>query len=518
MKKALQTILILLTGGVLLSGCKKSTFDSNYYNPEASVTANVPGLYAGLFNNERVIPRYWNLYTFQIPLIGTYSQTSGYANATKVYEQAVNYTQDRWNYYYTNTLAQYREIEKAYGALSSDADKKGYLLFLETARIFVYDQTAQMVDLWGDIPFSAAGQLNATGGTIVQASYDKGKDIYAFILSDLKRIADYLATATPEAFYTNQLQKYDYLNAGNLVQWRKYANSLRLRLAMRISYADESTAKSIAQEILGSASQYPLIETTTENEQIKVTGSLVSTGNDIRNGFGVNPLAPGVMVDSIMAPSADPRLPVYFTANRKGEYHGVPNTWTSTRVTDSTTANYFSRWDSTTFTENNYFPGIILTAAEVSFLRAEAYERWGGGDAKAAYESGIRKSIQYYFAINNASSYSGTKDPAPTESQIVAYLANPLVAYGAPAAKNLEKIATQKWIDFNVILAQQAWAEWRRTKLPKLSFPTDPSSVLAPNVPNRLLYPSTERILNAQNYAAVKPNDVATAKVFWDVK
>jgi hypothetical protein len=184
-------------------------------------------------------------------------------------------------------------------------------------------------------------------------------------------------------------------------------------------------------------------------------------------------------------------------------------------VSDSTTANYFSRWDSTTFSENNLFPGIIFTAAEVSFLKAEAYERWGGGTAKTAYDAGVKQSIQFYLGINNASDYTGAKESMPSDAAIATYLANPIVAYGT---NNLAKIATQKWIDFGVIQAHQAWAEWRRTKLPALTFPTDGSSVLSPNPPNRFIYPSTEATYNATNYAAVKSSDNVTTKVFWDVK
>lgn len=517
MKKLLIYTSLFLLGAVAIgTGCKKSTFDENYYNPEASVTGNVPSLYAGLFYNERVIPRYWNLYTFLIPMMGTYSQTSGYSNGSKIYDQAVNYTQDRWNGYYTNTMSQYREIEKYYNNLPSEAEKNGNKLFLETARIFFYDQTAQMVDMWGDIPFTEAGQLNSSGA-LVSPKYDKGADIYNFILQDLKRISDYLATATVDQFYQNQLTKYDYVNGGSITKWRKYANSLRLRLAMRTSYVNENASKAIVQEILGNANTYPVIETVAENVQIKVSGSLVSTGNDVRNGFGVNPFAPGKMVDEIMAPAGDVRLPVLFTANKKGEYHGVPNTWNATRVQDSVTANYFSRWDSTTFTENNFLPGIIMTAAEVSFLKAEAYERWGSGNAETAYLDGIKKSIQYFYDINAASSF-GSPTPRPTDAQINAFLANPMVAYTGTQQQKLEKIATQKWIDLGILLANHAWAEWRRTKLPVLNFPADPSSTLSPNVPTRLLYPSSERILNATNYSVVKAEDLVTKKLFWDVK
>ena len=517
MKKLIISIpLLIIATGTLITGCKKSDIDNDYYNPDASVTATIPSLYAGLFFNEKVMPRYWNLYTFQIPMMGTYSQTSGYTNSNKVYEQAVNYTANRWDYFYTTTIARYREIEKYYSKLTTDAEKNGFQLFLETSRIFVYDQTAQMVDLWGDIPFSTAGQLNAQG-TIVMASYDKGADIYTNILTDLKRISDYLATASPDAFYQTQLSAYDYVNKGSITKWRQYCNSLILRLAMRISYKDEATAKSYIQTILNNPTQYPVISAATESIKIQPssTTSTLTAVNDIRNGFGVNPFVGAKMVDSVMAASSDPRLPIYFTANKTGEYHGVPNTWNATRVSDSTTANYFSRWDSTTFTENNLFPGILFTAAEVSFLKAEAYERWGGGNAKTAYETGIKQSIQFWVSVNNNSNYSGTKESMPSDAAIAIFLANPVVAYGT---NNLEKIATQKWIDFNVIQAQQAWAEWRRTKFPKLNFPTDASSVLSPNVPTRLLYPATESSLNATNYATVKSGDNVSTKVFWDVK
>jgi hypothetical protein len=413
-------------------------------------------------------------------------------------------------------MARYREIEKYYNKLTTDADKAGYQLFLETSRIFMYDQAAQIVDMWGDIPFSTAGQLNTTGN-IVLASYDKAADIYSFILTDLKRISDYLTTASPDAFYTTQFATYDYLNKGSLTKWRKYANSLILRLAMRISYKDETTAKTLIQTILNNSTQYPTVDAVTDNIKIQPpsTTSMLTVVNDMRTGMAVNPFAPGKMIDTIMAPANDPRLPIYFTANKKGEYHGVPNSWNSTRVSDSTTANYFSRWDSTTFTENNLFPGIVMTAAEVSFLKAEAYERWGGGTAKTAYETGVKQSIQFYVSINNGSDYGGTKETMPSDATIATYLLNPLVAYGT---NNLAKIATQKWIDFGVILANQAWAEYRRTKYPSLSFPTDASSVLSPNPPNRLLYPGTEASLNATNYAAVKSSDNITTKVFWDVK
>ncbi len=447
---------------------------------------------------------------------GLYSQTAGYTQGQKMYAQPVNYTKDRWDYFYNNTIARYREIEKYHSKLATDGEKEGYQLFLETSRIFVYDQAAQMVDLWGDIPFSTAGQLNTTG-TVILPTYDKAADVYAFILTDLKRISDYLASAKPSQFYLNQLGTYDYVNKGSLTQWRKYCNSLMLRLAMRISYKDETSAKALVQTILNNPTQYPVVDAAGESIKIQPSDKLSSlvAVNDLREGFKVIPYAPGKMVEEIMAPAADPRLPIYFTTNKNGEYHGVLNTWNASRVGDSISTNYYSSWDSTTFSENNLFPGIVLTAAEVSFLKAEAYERWGGGNAKNAYEAGVKQSIQFYVSINNNSDYAIGKVTMPADAAINAYLQKPEVAYGT---SNLEKIATQKWIDFGVILANQAWAEYRRTKLPQMTFPDDASAPTSIKPPTRLVYPSSEVTLNAKNYEAVKSVDNANTKIFWDVK
>ncbi|MBK7100159.1 MAG: SusD/RagB family nutrient-binding outer membrane lipoprotein [Sphingobacteriales bacterium] len=308
MKKHILLYTLILLIFSVFSSCKKSVIDDNFYNPEKAVTADVPRLYAGIFAHEKVMPRYWNLYTFHIPVLGTYSQTSGYTNGKGVYEQPTNYTGTRWDYFFTHDIAIYRELEKYYNKLQSDAEKEGYKLFLETARIFLYDQATQIVDLFGDIPFTKSGGLNAEG-KIILPSYDKQSELYGSALTELKRISDYLATISPSSFYGNQLKAYDYVNGGDLIKWRKYCNSLILRLAMRTSFKDENASKTLIQTILGNPSTYPIINTSSESAVIQansLTSSLLpSDKNEVRNGFGVNPFAPGKMVNDIMLPSND---------------------------------------------------------------------------------------------------------------------------------------------------------------------------------------------------------------------
>ena len=104
MKTSIKNIIL---SGLLLStafsSCKKSTFDENYNNPEASVEADIPRLFSGLLYNQSksssntIMPRYWNLYVFQLPTLGTYSQLFGYTSSPGMYEQKTAYSQSRWH-------------------------------------------------------------------------------------------------------------------------------------------------------------------------------------------------------------------------------------------------------------------------------------------------------------------------------------------------------------------------------------------------------------------------------------
>lgn len=529
-KHMLKFQFILLTAlFVVFSGCTKEDFDDNYYNPESSVNANIPQLFTGLLynhgkqSNNTIFPRYWNMFTFQIPMLGKYTQTHGYYNNPGLYEQAVAYSQVRWDYFYTAPVASFREMEKVYNNLESEDEKRGHELFLEAGRVFLYDQTAQMVDMWGDIPFTEAGQLNATGGQIILPGYDNQEELYYFILDDLKRIADYLADEQIDAFYKTQFDRADIINSGDIMAWRIYTNSLRLRLAMRISFADENKAREIVTEILNSPARYPVVTDNQNQIEIEARGEQLRSvvGVDgIRNALQGDP-APDYLVNDLMNPSGDPRLRAMFTSNEAGEYQGLPIDLSVAEQTEMVASGVISRFDSATFSHNDKFPGIIITAAEISLLKAEASERWGLGSAEEEYYKGIRQSIAYLYDINsrndNADGTSFTPKTPPTEDEISNFLSHPMIAYGGSADERLEKIGTQVWLNFGLIQAYHGWAELRRTGYPRLNFVTDNSSPQAPTPPSRLFYPESERLYNTENYQKVSNNDIPTAKVFWDV-
>lgn len=533
MKNKFNYIVFAACLALSLSSCKKETFDDNYYNPEASVQADIPRLFSGLLFNQSkassntIMPRYWNLYVFQLPTLGTYSQLFGYTASTGRYEQKTAYSQSRWQYYYTAPLASYTELMKFYNTLLSPEDKEGYNLFVQTSKVFLYDQTAQMIDMWGDIPFSEAGGVISTSGIIQNAKYDEQQALYNQFIDDLKVISDYLNGYQESTYYKQMFDKADLLNLGNIEKWKIYTNSLRLRLAMRISNVDEAKARTVVTEILSNPGTYPVV--TSIDNSIKID----SRGTQLRSVVGVDGIrssfesagfnyAPGYIINSLMSPSADPRLRVLFSKNAEGKYVGLDPNLDQTVQENQINNNLISRVDSATFSRNDKFPGIIITPAEVSFLKAEANERWGvGSPAQTEYEKGIRQSVDFWFYINalndNSDGTAFVAEAKPTETEITAFLNSTIVAYTGTKEQKLAKIATQNWANFSVIQAQHAWAEYRRTGYPVLTFATDGSSLQSPLPPTRLLYPENERTYNTANYNAVSGKDKTDIKIFWDV-
>ncbi|RYE18012.1 MAG: SusD/RagB family nutrient-binding outer membrane lipoprotein [Sphingobacteriaceae bacterium] len=177
--------------------------------------------------------------------------------------------------------------------------------------------------------------------------------------------------------------------------------------------------------------------------------------------------------------------------------------------------NKYSIVDSTTFLNNAKLPGISITAPEVNFLKAEAYERWGSSaSAQTAYNTAVAQSVSFYYYLNSIG--SGKKEVTPSTATINTFLAAPTVAYTGSADQKLAKIWIQKWLNFGLLQSDQAWSEYRRTKYPVLTFvPKTLTGFTTP--PTRLVYPSIETGYNT-NYSSVAAKDTRTTKIFWDVK
>ncbi|GAA3940118.1 SusD/RagB family nutrient-binding outer membrane lipoprotein [Chitinophaga oryziterrae] len=528
MKKLLinTALLVLLIGS--FSSCKKKLED-DYLNPELTTTGSIGKLFSGMFMNKRIHPSYWDYYTFIAPTTAAFSQFTTISPGAQMYTPNTSYTEGRWvdfyngsvgddyNYNGPGILNSYVEMQTSLAALSSSQQDE-QRVFLKCAQVLVYDQAAQMIDLWGDIPFSKASSLNTSGRTVILAPYDNAAALYDTLIAGLKTVNTYLDTVHLVKATSAEFTKQDILFNGNLSMWRRYANSLRLRLLMRISNVSEASAKTEVTAMLADATTYPLITDNSQNALFKMSPTAVRS--DLHDVFADFGFAPDYLMNTLMRANSDPRTEVYWDQNDTTGWRGVPF--------DVTAGDYnaggYATYDSATFFYNDAIPAVLFTASEVSFLKAEADERWGISSAQTDYEAGINQSVGFWFGINQLRTPRNAGNPrswatlvTPDAATISAYVAKPAIAYTGTTDEKLAKIYTQKWMHFFILQAGQAWAELRRTDYPVLQFGTLSSAVdKAP--PTRLLYPSSEKLYNTANYSAVEAKDTKTTRIFWDAK
>jgi hypothetical protein len=523
-----KPIILLLITFVLATACQDELAD-RYLNPDKTSSATLDKFFTAMLNNERARPSYWEVSTFVNWHIGVYTQSVGFLNSETMFQQNESYIQDRWNDFYrpspngSGIVANYREIEKNYNALST-TEKNSNEVFLRAAQIVLYDQATQMVDLWGDIPFSDAGMLNKSG-ELIYAKFDRASEIYQKALQDLESISEYFENPVLTSLTQLTFSKQDILLNGNLDLWRRYANSLRLRLLMRISYVDEARARDEALTLLSNPEKHPLLNDASYKPGANdiLLHPLTTYTDDLHAAFTdwTNYPAPYFMLEKILKPANDLRIPVLFDKygsmvnnqfHPNEEFNAMP--LNLPRVEQQAVLGSYAILDSATFLYNSKLPGVIMTSAEVNFLKAEAFERWGGGDPASEYRKGIQHSIEFYYYLNDLNTKGGLV--APSEQDINKFLNESIfIQYEGTPEQKLSKIWTQKWVHFGFLQSGHRWAEQRRTSYPRLEFfpATLPGYELPPS---RLTYPTSERTFNT-NYQSVAAADTRDNYIFWDV-
>lgn len=347
---------------------------------------------------------------------------------------------------------------------------------LEVLQIYTWHV---LVDTYGDIPYSEALQ----GVENLTPVYDDDVAIYNDLFSRLDN-AIQLLNADTESFGSA-----DLIYNGSTDKWKKFANSLKLRMAVRISDYDNSTAQQLATEAVASGvftsnddnAAFPF-ETAPPNTN-PIWTSLVQSG---RNDFVVA----NTFVD-IISPLNDPRAPVFMDDNLEGGYvgatYGVGSAYTDyTHIGDL--------WHTPDF------EGIILSYDEVEFLLAEAVERGLiSGDAGTHYYNGITASILYW---------GGSQEDADN------YIAQASVAYDPANWK--KSIGVQKYIALYG-RGFEAWSSWRLLDYPDTFIRP---VISGEPVPRRYLYGNDEGDVNSANYEAASAamgGDLKSSRVFWDI-
>lgn len=384
-----------------------------------------------------------------------------------------NQPRNHWNRMYVYSLNNIRQAKtNLQNELNSDAAKANKLATLEIEEIFVWEN---LVDTYGDVPYSEA--LNSE---IVSPKYDDAKTIYIDLLKRLDAVTATIVSGT------KGYDKGDLVYYGDMAKWKKFANSLKLRLAMNLADVDPAMSKSNAEAAVASG----VIASDAEAYKFKYDGGTFI--NPVYNDLvasGRADFVPSELVINTMNSLSDPRRAVWFTTVG-GVYKGGVFGELNNPYTD------FSQLSSVFRDSKN--PSNLLSFAEVAFLKAEAAARGYnvGGTAAALYNAAVTASMNEY---------------GVSAAETTAYLAaNPY-----DAANWKKSIGVQAWI----ALFNRGLANWNITR--RLDYPVfvnPPKSQLS-GVPVRMPYPDQEYVLNQANVSAAGTKiggDKATTKLFWD--
>lgn len=346
-------------------------------------------------------------------------------------------------------------------------------------------------DSWGNIPYSDA--LKGNSG-VITPKYDDQKAIYASLLADLKTANDLFAKNSPDA-----LGDGDFLFSGDLTKWRKFCNSVRLRVSIRLSKVDPVTAKSNIEEIAGDPEKYPIMTDNGDNAFLTWPGGKPYNepwaSNKSDDGRDDHALSDTLV--NILSRLKDPRLSVYAKPASDGQFRGV-----GIGIPDNDRLPSLALYSriGARFRDNKQGFTPYMRVAEVKFILAEAAANgWNAGvGAQQAYEAGIDASL--------------------AENQITnaAYKTNSGVKWDG----DVKKIYLQKWIALFKD-GHEAWAETRRTDVPVLPAAKGSPYPGHSRVSFHLPYPNSETTLNSANsgptVGQVKDNFWGK-QMYWDTR
>lgn len=560
MKKILSIALGAAAMAGLLASCSESTYDEQYSDPSKTDKVSINQVFTGVMNagNTWMNPIYYRYYT-QSTTSGTFSGIIGNANGKGRFRGATEGPfNTRWKDFY-NMVTQYRVLEQNFNELEADQQTANKVFFL-MGRTLVEAQLHEMCSLFGPVPFTNAGNLWKTGEfEASKPAYDSDVDLYKMILVDLKEAGDYLAGEVSAAG-ASAFKRADFSDArGNLDIWRRYTNSLRLRVALHLVNGDcASEAKAAIKEILENPDKYPVIE---DNSQNMTVSSDLSTdtynfGKSFSQALHTSGNSYGVVSQAVLDAlkigadgkinaDSDPRVQAMLDPNPDNAYVAYDVTLSSTKIDDAASeaeqgyvadkcvgAHYYCRVDSQAiqgvreYGGNDKTKGLWLSAAEVQLSKAEAYLMgYGVGadadKAKAAFKAGVVASCDYYWNTKLTSSFYDGDDSYAAYRELTVPSTLDFENYAEAAWDGTQKtVCTQLWLNHFVWNELEAWNVVRRTGFPEVKFAEDNIQNAYPTPALRLPYPTDESSYNKANYedAVAKYYKESTGyytKLFW---
>lgn len=473
MKNTIKYLGILALSLGLLGSCETVDFGDENVNPNQPSKASTAALLTSAIRSlpshvSEVDGNMWVQYISQI----TYTEGSRYST-------------EQWSYdgWFAGGLKDLQEVidlnrldPASYTSSGNTANQVAVAKILK-AYYFQF-----ITDTWGMVPFSEA----LLGVDNITPTFDSQEAIYnsCFTLID----------EALSSMNNSETINGDILFDGNMSQWSKFANTLKLIMALRIADVDDAKAKAKFNEALpgaiGSVSEninYPyLSEDTNDNPW--------QDRFQTREDFALSEL-----FINLLSSKNDPRISEFAELPASGgDYKGVPYGVEAPNVLQAEV----SFIDSDIIYDGTKKGGVIFSYAQVSFSIAEAAVRgWNTQSASDWYKKGIEASMEQWGV--------STADAA-------VYIAQSSVQYNS--SKAIELIATEKWVSL-FLQGSEAWAEWRRLDFPQLS--PAPDALSGTGIPVRYGYSANVVTLNEANYnAAISAQgaDNQDTKLWWDKK
>lgn len=503
----LKSLYIIGLAAVLGAGCNKTFLDVNT-NPNSLPTATPAFVISNALNvtstnltGPNDLGSYW---------AGMWTQSNGYIVSTTIF--SYNFTNGDFNYWdgFYDNLQDYQYVING-----ADAAGQGYLkgpAKVMKALVFQY-----LVDMYGNIPYTDA--LKGVGS--LAPKFDDQKTVYEGLITLLDNaIVDLKANPFASAFAST-----DIVFKGNITNWVKFANSLKLRILVhqaRITGRDAYITTEV-NKIVSEGTGF-----ITGSEVGINPGYVASAGqtNPIYNLYGYSesgakrafnnyPRLTKFLVESLKANNDTFRLKRFGYANG-GENSSTPGVSKNPEIADNYTGTPFgvssgflpsasSSLGPSLLVKGEFGrPYVIFTAAEVQFSLAEIKQRFPAvalsGTPQSYYEEGVRQAFRLVGSTMAQANILTTSGKANAD-----FTASP---------DKLAAIATQKWFGLCNFNGLEAWTEYRRTRLPVTP---QSAQVVSADRPLRLFYPNTEGGSNGANVSAQGTIDVFKTKLFWDV-
>ncbi len=463
---------------------------------------------------------------YQSTMMQHLSTTAGYWNGDK-YTWNRGYASSLLDRYYENAIKNVQDLKLQ---LDNEEAPEEMIAITRIVRVFAF---SRLTDLYGDIPYNEGGKAVIEG--IYLPKYDSQSEIYADMLKELEESAAALSSGT------SGFGAADVIYQGDQAKWKKLANSLMLRLGLRLIKVDAAASQAwVTKAIAGGVM--------TSNEDIFYLQHDSNNRNGLSEAFDAdgNPRMSKTFID-FLKNNDDPRLTVLASlpsekiifkedlpdnpgkyiedfredrtdaerldpANQRGLVNGNSNVMLDNQNVDLD--NLFSNLND--YSEPNRpivaafeAPMFFQTYAEVEFMLAEANVRWGlAGDAATHYNNGVTAAMKQLSLYGEAAVIA--------DADITTYLAeNPY-----DAANAIEQISTQYWAA-TFLNEYETFSNWRRTGFPVLVPVNFPGNETGGTIPRRLTYSQNEASVNADNYEAAlaaQGPDVLTTRVWWDAQ